>query len=361
VKLYEDNEKSPDTNNLIKNLKDFVRGNINARELEDLYDNIDVRTRNPLGSSDIIIEYKNDNQFFENVLELSDDDIWFEGIVNSPYSDYEFQDYRQVLDDFLQGYGVLDYFDVENKEKLKSISELIIPEKEFNLNDDQYRILLSKTIHELFENEIESIIEDWTYRKNDEMMKSAQEEVNKDLEGAMEKIDFEFYRKYNEISTTVANLYMWAVRLNTQSTDIKSLVKEIMEVNGSSNIGGWADVMYEYHNDEYFDDKGFNNHVDNKLDDIYDSIENDFEGKMSSINEFLAFRQRIGKKFKSDIWYKLPKEPKVQFRIEGFDKDDNRVVLLLMHPTKGTRRLSLSEENFNNLLYHLELFDRFDT
>jgi hypothetical protein len=115
VKLYEDNEKSPDTNNLIKNLKDFVRGNINARELEDLYDNIDVRTRNPLGSSDIIIEYKNDNQFFENVLELSDDDIWFEGIVNSPYSDYEFQDYRQVLDDFLQGYGVLDYFDVENK------------------------------------------------------------------------------------------------------------------------------------------------------------------------------------------------------------------------------------------------------
>lgn len=364
MRLYEDNENNeelPDTDNLIKNLKDFVRGNINRGELEDLYDDIGVRIRNPLGMSDIIIEYKNDTDFFENVLELNDDDIWFEGVVNSSYSDYEFYDYRQVYDDFLEGDGILNYFNSENIEKLKTIAELIIPEKEFNLNDEKYRILLSKTISDLFEGEIEDIIQDWTYKKNDEMMKTAQDSVNKDLEDFMEKIDFEFYRKYDEISTTAANLYMWAIRLNAQSTDIKSLVKEIMEVNGSSNIGGWSDVMYEYHNDENWDDKGFNNYVENKLDDIYDSIENDFEGKMSSINEFLAFRQRIGKKFESDIWYKLPKEPKVQFRIEGFDKDDNRVVLLLMHPTKGTKRLSLSEENFNNLLYQPELFDRFDT
>ena len=363
MRLYEDNENNeelPDTDNLIKNLKDFVRGNINRGELEDLYDDIGVRIRNPLGMSDIIIEYKNDTDFFENVLELNDDDIWFEGVVNSSYSDYEFYDYRQVYDDFLEGDGILNYFNSENIEKLKTIAELIIPEKEFNLNDEKYRILLSKTISDLFEGEIEDIIQDWTYKKNDEMMKTAQDSVNKDLEDFMEKIDFEFYRKYDEISTTAANLYMWAIRLNAQSTDIKSLVKEIMEINGSSSIGGWADVMYEYHNDENWDDKGFNNYVENKLDDIYDSIENDFEGKMSSINEFLAFRQRIGKKFKSDVWYKLPKEPKVQFRIEGFDKDGNRVILLLMHPTKGTQKISLSEENFNNLLYQPELFDRFD-
>ena len=363
MRLYEDNENNeelPDTDNLIKNLKDFVRGNINRGELEDLYDDIGVRIRNPLGMSDIIIEYKNDTDFFENVLELNDDDIWFEGVVNSSYSDYEFYDYRQVYDDFLEGDGILNYLNSENIEKLKTIAELIIPEGEFNLNDEKYRILLSKTISELFEGEIEDIIQDWTYKKNDEMMKTAQDSVNKDLEDFMEKIDFEFYRKYDEISTTAANLYMWAIRLNAQSTDIKSLVKEIMEINGSSSIGGWADVMYEYHNDENWDDKGFNNYVENKLDDIYDSIENDFEGKMSSINEFLAFRQRIGKKFKSDVWYKLPKEPKVQFRIEGFNKDGNRVIVLLMHPTKGTQKISLSEENFNNLLYQPELFDRFD-
>ena len=363
MRLYEDNENNeelPDTDNLIKNFKNFVRGNINRGELEDLYDDIGVRIRNPLGMSDIIIEYKNDTDFLENVLELSDDDIWFEGMINSSYSDYEFYDYSQVYDDFLEGYGILNYFNPENIEKLKTIAEIIIPEKEFDLNDEKYRILLSKTISDLFEDEIEDIIQDWTYKKNDEMTKTAQDSVNKDLEDFMEKIDFEFYRKYDEISTTAANLYMWAIRLNTQSTDIKSLVKEIMEVNGSSNIGGWADVMYDYQNDENWDDKGFNNYVENKLDEIYDSIENDFEGKMSSINEFLAFRHRIGKKFKSDIWYKLPKEPKVQFRIEGFDKDDNRVILLLMHPTKGTKRLSLSEENFNNLLYQPELFDIFD-
>ena len=70
MRLYEDNENNeelPDTDNLIKNLKDFVRGNINRGELEDLYDDIGVRIRNPLGMSDIIIEYKNDTDFFENV------------------------------------------------------------------------------------------------------------------------------------------------------------------------------------------------------------------------------------------------------------------------------------------------------
>ena len=364
MRLYEDNEnngESYDTNDLTLNLRAFVRGKINARELEDLYKDIDVRTGNPPGSSDIIIKYKNDNQFLENVLELSDDDIWFEGIINSPYSDYDFYDYRQVLDDFLEGYGVLTYFDDENKEKLKSIAELIIPEKDFDLNNDEYRILLSKTIHELFEDEIEDILQDWTYLKNNEMMKTAREDIDKDLEGFMEKIDFEFYRKYDEISTTAANLFMWAVRLNARNIDIKTLVKQIMEANGSSKLGGWHELQYEYHNDEHFDDKNFNNYVGKKLDDIYDSIENDFDNKFSSINEFLEFRQRIGKKFKSDTWYKLPKEPKVQFRIEGFYKDNNRVILLLMDPPKGTKRLSLSEENFNNLLYHLELFDRFDT
>ena len=131
-------------------MKDFVRGNINRGELEDLYDDIGVRIRNPLGMSDIIIEYKNDTDFFENVLELNDDDIWFEGVVNSSYSDYEFYDYRQVYDDFLEGDGILNYFNSENIEKLKTIAELIIPEKEFNLNDEKYRILLSKTISDLF-------------------------------------------------------------------------------------------------------------------------------------------------------------------------------------------------------------------
>jgi hypothetical protein len=65
--------------------------------------------------------------------------------------------------------------------------------------------------------------------------------------------------------------------------------------------------------------------------------------------------ERILKKYNFERWYTLPKKKDVRFRIEGFEKNPNRIHVRLSKDMKG-RDLKLSEENFYNLLYQPTLF-----
>jgi hypothetical protein len=155
---------------------------------------------------------------------------------------------------------------------------------------------------------------------------------------------------------------MWAARLGIKKANATTLVSEIINANGSRHrLGGWADDQYSFQDDKYFDSEGFNNYAENKLDEIIESLEEEMEQGGLSVGKFLTFKNNITSKFKPDRWYKLPKDPNINFKIDGFDREDMRVIVLITHPTKGTKKLKLTEENFYNLLYHLELFDRFDT
>jgi hypothetical protein len=361
-KIFENQEDEVDAPvNFIDGLKKYSRGEIDRYELQDMDESITLIPKNPLGSSLIVIDYENDSDFLK-LLDLSEDDMWFESMVNSSYSDYEFMDYSQTKDDFLEGYTVLQYFNEENNEKLKLISDLILPEKEFNLNNEDFRVQFSKLLYDLFEDEVDDIISQFTYDKNSEMTQVAQKTINEELHEPLEKLGFDFYQKYDRISTTITNLRVWALRLGIKDADAMTLVSKIFEDNQSnSNVGGWADMMYEFQDDKYFDDNGFNNYVGGKLDKIIESLEEEIEQGGLTIGEYLNFKNRILKKFEFDTWYKLPKDPKIKFKIDGFDREEIRVIVLINHPIKGVKKLNLTEENFYNLLYQPELFDRFDT
>jgi hypothetical protein len=348
------------TGQFIKNLREFTRGKIDRYDLQNSDESISVRPSNPLGMSDIIIGFEQDKDFF-SLLDLSDDDIWFEGMVNSPYNDYDFMDYRQMVDDFMEGYN-FNYFNEENIERLRTISDMILPEKEFDLTSDDFTRPFAKLLYELYESEFSDIIEDFTYKKNNEMQRVAQDSIDKDIESFLEDTGFEMYTKYDQISTTAANLLMWAARLGIKKANATTLVSEIINANNSRHqLGGWADDQYSFQDDKYFDSEGFNNYAENKLDEIIESLEEEMEQGGLSVGKFLTFKNNITSKFKPDRWYKLPKDPNINFIIDGFDREDMRVIVLITHPTKGTKKLKLTEENFYNLLYHLELFDRFDT
>ena len=348
------------TGQFIKNLREFTRGKIDRYDLQNSDESISVRPSNPLGMSEIIIDFEQDKDFF-SLLDLSDDDIWFEGMVNSPYNDYDFMDYRQMVDDFMEGYN-FNYFNKENIERLRTISDMILPEKEFDLISDDFTRPFAKLLYELYESEFSDIIEDFTYKKNSEMQRVAQDYIDKDIESFLEDTGFEMYSKYDQISTTAANLLMWAARLGIKKANATTLVSEIINANDSRHrLGGWANDQYEFQDDKYFDSEGFNNYVENKLDEIIESLEEEMEQGGLSVGKFLTFKNNITSKFKPDRWYKLPKDPSINFKIDGFDREDMRVIVLITHPTKGTKKLKLTEENFYNLLYHLELFDRFDT
>ena len=219
----------------LKTLRDFVRGKVSSRDLEDSDDGIlNVNDGNPLGQSIITIDFGSDEKVY-NAMDLSDDDIWFLNAMNSYYSDYDFMDSYQVESDFKDGYTVYQDLDEENREKIKQIASIIIPNKEYDIEGEDYRIELSKTLLDLFEKQMDYILGEYHSEKENEMQTTAKETISKDMEDFFESIGFSVKRKYDELNTTAANLLMWAARLDIQKIDAISLFNRIVDFNGTGD------------------------------------------------------------------------------------------------------------------------------
>jgi len=85
-----------------------------------------------LGQSKIVIDFGDDKNFFKN-FDVSDDDVWFMNAVSSSYGDYEFMDEYTIYDDFKEGYLIFADLNDENTEKIKQISDVLLPSKSFSL------------------------------------------------------------------------------------------------------------------------------------------------------------------------------------------------------------------------------------
>ena len=347
------------TGQLLKTLRKFIKGEVLPQDLESS-DNaiLDVKEKKPLGQSIIVIDFGDDDQFFK-AIEIGEDDAWFLKAMESSYSGYEFMDSYQVESDFREGYTIYGELDEENNGKLKMIASIIMPEKEFLIDNEEYRIDLSKRLYDLFEKEMDSIISDYHSEKESEMNTTANQTISKNMNDYLESIGFKMYRAYNEISTTAANLMMWAARLGTTKTDVISLFKKIVEEVGNGDLGGWAENSYEFQDSDNFDSESFNRQVGREFDNIIEKLEDSSTNLGHIIKDFLDFRNRITSKYNTSKWYELPKNKKIKFRIEGFDKDNMKVIVRISDPKNGYRNVTLSEENFNHLLYQPELF-KFD-
>ena len=344
----------------IKTLRAFTRGKVDSRVLEDSDDAIlTVKLSDPLGQSTIVIDFDEDKRFYKS-LDISEDDEWFLSAINSYYNGYEFMDSYQVEEDFKQGYIIFNILNKENKEKLKEIAELILPGDEFNLDNEEYIIRLSETLLSLFEKEMDWIFGDYASEKNSEMLTTARTSIEKEINGFLESIGFTLVRDYDRISTTPANLLMWSARLQLAKIDVISLFNQIVEYSGTGRLGGWADNSYEFQDDDNFDSVSFNNSVERQFEKILEKLDEDENAGGEKIKGFLGFRGRIVKKFGLNKWDKLPSDKNVLFRVEGFDRENMKVIIRIQKQYKGMRELKLSEENFKNLLYHPRLFDLFE-
>ena len=345
------------TANLVKSLRKFSKGEITARELEGSDPMIDrVRVMEPLGSSVIDIEFKDEDQFLKSI-DLGEDDIWFAKVIESSYSGYEFFDTYTVEEDFKSGYIIYNLLNDDNLEKLEKISSLIVPEKEFDLTDDTFKEILAERLNTLFEREMDWIIGDYASEKNNEMVQTARQSVNDSITRMLNELGFELKRSYDTISTTIGNLLMWSVRMQLFKTDILSLFKQIIESHGKG-IGGWHDNSYEFQDPDNFDLVSFNRTVERNLDSILDKIEDDSNEEGKSLRDFIEMMDRIKSKFKLNVNYSLPKDKDISFSIKGFDKEDMKILITLRKGLKQ-RNFKLTEENFYKLLYQKELFDIF--
>jgi hypothetical protein len=344
----------------IKALRAFTRGKIDSRELEDSDDGIlKVKPSDPLGQSTIVIDFDEDEKFFKT-LDITEDDQWFLSAINSTYGSYEFMDSYQVEQDFKEGYIIYGELNEENNRKLKEIAELILPGDEFDLNNDEYKIKLSETLLSLFDDEMDWILSDYSSEKNSEMLTTARASIEKEINSFLESIGFILVRDYDQIATTPANLLMWSTRLQLPKIDVISLFNQIIEYSGTGGLGGWQENSYEYQDYDNFDSDAFNNVVERQFEKILEKLDEDEDSGGEKIKEFLGFRNRIVKKFGLNKWNKLPSDKNVGFKVEGFDRENMKLTIMVEKQYKGMRRLKLSEENFNNLLYQPQLFDLFE-
>lgn len=370
VSLEDLREQFPNQNDLIdeligsgefiKALRNFSKGKIDYRELEDSDESIlKVKPSDPPGQSTIVINFDEDEKFFK-ALDISEDDLWFLNAINSHYNSYDFMDSYQIEQDFKEGYIIYGELNKENSTKLKEIAELILPEEEFNIDNEDYKIKLSETLLSLFDSEMDWILGDYHTEKNSEMLETARTSIEKEINGFLESIGFIIYREYDEIATTPANLLMWSARLQLPKIDAISLFNQIVEYSGTGKLGGWSENSYEYQDYDNFDSNAFNNTVERQFDKILEKLDEDENAGGEKIKEFLGFRNRIVKKFGINKWNKLPSDKSVGFKVENFDREEMRVIIRVEKQYKGMRQLKLSEENFNNLLYQPQLFDLFE-
>ena len=336
------------TGQFLKKIRQFTRGKISEYELEESDPLIlQVKASDPLGQSTVVFDLKDDDGFLK-LLDLDKSDIWFFNVINSYYDDYEFMDSYSIDEEWKEGYLYFNLTD-ENKEKLKDISEILLPSVTFDLESENFRSKLSSILSETFEDEVDYILSDYSSEKNREMNITARESIDKEIDDLLESTGFSIKRKYDEIMTTPANILWWSVKLGINKTDAISLLRRIVEQFGT--IGGWSENSYEYQDEDNFDNVSFNDEVERQLDNILEKMEDD----ENPISEFLEFRKRVLSKFKPETWYELPKDKKIRFKIKTFDRDGVKVVLELQTPL-GYKRNSFNKQQFHDLLYQPELF-----
>ena len=334
-------------------LRNYAKGKIDAHQLMDadkLFDSIKENYRYP-AESIIRIDFRNKEDLLKT-LGLADDDIYFYFDVTSPYNSYEFIDSYSAQEEFGDGYGFYNYLDEENMITLSQIARAILPKK-VDFGDAESLKELSAVLLQNFKREIENIIDEYASEKNYQMNREAYKVVEKELKDYTDSLGFEVTDTGLRISVgQLIHLYLME---NAIHIPLKKLLEKVFE--SDKQYFGWSDDIYEYANDNDFDSVRFNKYAGQILDNIIDRIVDAGEEEGVDINDFLAMTARIEKKFETGKYYFLPKDKtkETRFKVEGFEFPNMKISVGLQ---KGLtqKTISLSEQNFYNLLYQPSLF-----
>ena len=353
LQTEQESEEEPDTN-LVVGLRNFSKGRINKDDLYRLDDSIDyIDVKEPLGQSVITIKFNDNKELFEDI-DMNEDDVWFMQALNS-YNGYEFMDSYQVEQDFTDGYGIYYELNTENTETLKGIATTILPNKEFNIDDEEYRVELSRMLLDLFYNEMDYILGDFAGEKDSEMNAVAKEAVKDEFEKPLEENGINLNYNMDEVEITLADLYVGALQLNMFNSDAKEIIVAMMQKALGSNVGGWYETSYEFQDESKFDSKSFNNYVSHQFEKILEKLD-ERSDEFFTVQDFVEFRDRVTSKYKLKTWYNNPKDDNIIFLIDSFDPSNMKVRLNVKTTDNGLfKQLALDEEQFNNFLHQYSL------
>ena len=349
----EDTEQKESTN-LIMTLRNFAKGKIGVDDLYNLDDKIyDIDVNNPLGQSIITFRFDDEKEFLESI-GLDEQDIWFYQALFG-YNGYDFQDSYQIQEDFKEGYNVYYELNEENKELLKNIANIILPEKEYDIENEEYRMELSHLLLDLFPTEIEWILGDYEVEKEHEMNTVAKMVVKKEFDEPLENDGITFNYNQDEVSISVANLLMNSLKLGLWNETAEESIIRIIQESIGSNPGGWYENSYEFQDEDYFDRESFNREVNRRFSEIVEKLEEENED-FYTVKDYVDFKNRITSKYRKKTWYEVPKNKNILFYIESISFPNMSINLNIKDKESGLfKKIELSEENFNNFLYQYSL------
>jgi len=353
LQTEQESEEEPDTN-LVVGLRNFSKGRISKDDLYRLDDSIDyIDVKEPLGQSVITIKFNDDKELLEDI-DMDEQDVWFMQALNS-YNGYEFMDSYQVEQDFKEGYGIYYDLNEENVETLKGIATTLLPNEEFNLESDEYKVELSRMLLDLFPDEMDYIFGDFSSEKEHEMNTVAKAAIKDEFERPLEESGINLNYDMDEVEITLADLYLGALQLNMFNSEAKEIVAAIMKKVLGSNVGGWYENSYEFQDDSKFDSKSFNNYVATQFEKISDKLD-ERSDEFFTAQDFVEFRNRIISKYKLKTWYANPKDNNINFLIDSFNPGNMSVRLNVRTVDNGLfKQLELDEEQFNNFLHQYSL------
>jgi hypothetical protein len=354
-------EQKEDPENLILALRAFVKGNLTKDGLYGMDEDIDyIQTRHPLGQTLLTIKLGDKEDFLE-AINLSKDDMWFRDMIMSPYSTYEFNDVYTIEEDFKEGY-IFEYaLNVENRDTLKSIAKSVLPNKEINLDNEEYLIELHKILLDVFPAQIDDILSDYQREKDYEMNAVAREAIKSEFDNKLEDIGITLSDNNDEVTISIADLFSEALQLNLFNERAQKMVIEIISYKLGSNIGGWLDNSYEFRDDSKFDRESFNREVSRQFEKIIEILDEKSDTEYT-IKDYLDFRNRVESKFKIRTWYETPKDKEIIFSITGFDQSSMTVMLTVKDrgnqlPKDITLKdIKMDEEQFIQFLHQPSLF-----
>jgi hypothetical protein len=355
--IFED-ENEDETNeniDIVNLLIQFVKKQISTYKLEESDPFIkDIQEKFQRGQSIIVFDVSSDD--FLEKLDISDDDIWFYKMIASSYNNFNFEDRSTVWDDFLEGYyvGVYRNLDEDNFNLVKKIAKYMIPGTEFSY-ETEYLNKLNQKLNVVFNSEIESLVDDFYYEQERAYTQSAVNGVQEEFDEVLEQngLSYDFYQE--EVSSTVSELVMIA-RLLNYSGNLEGLYNKMIEELSKKSIGGWFEDYYSYYDEKYFDKNSYNRTAYRILNNIEEKIEEDFYNDENT-SRFLRFADKITEKFRLNKTYLLPKNKEIRFTIIGFDIEDLTVEVNITKKDGFSVKNKFKEEYFYDFLYHPELFD----
>jgi hypothetical protein len=322
---------------------------VSSRELENADESIYDFKYTPKAPFKSKIVLKFDDDEYIKLFDPSEDDMWYYNAITSYYDSYEWEDDYQAREDFGEGY-FFHQFNEENLKKIKEILSIIEPSS-VPLETEEQKSEAGKKLLDMFGNEIDDIISDYTSESNQCKTRGFNQMIKDDFCNAFDNYGIFTRHCLTEYYTSAGILLDLYDTIGDKTLTISEL---LFRIGSDMEITGWSEYIYETDCLD-FDQESFDSECSRYLDKIIEKLED--ESEYADIYGYGELYKRLDSKFKINNRYTTKSGREFFYR--GINPKNNRILIQVFKKEGGLEDRSYTEEEFNNFLVSPELFERF--